>query len=41
MNASVDELIEVEGIGNVSAQTIRRILDTEYSNMNVGRNLER
>ncbi|MBW1717229.1 MAG: hypothetical protein JRF30_10450 [Deltaproteobacteria bacterium] len=29
INASIDELVEVEGIGRVSAEKIRQVLDTE------------
>jgi ERCC4-type nuclease len=29
MNASIDELIQVEGIGKLSAEKIREVLDTE------------
>jgi ERCC4-type nuclease len=32
MNASIDELIEVDGIGTVSATKIREILDAETFN---------
>ena len=31
MNASVEHLIEVEGIGEVSAEKIREVLDAEFS----------
>jgi ERCC4-type nuclease len=29
MNASVDDLAQVDGIGKISAEKIRRVLDTE------------